>query len=791
MQFSYSRCKRPPPPRDTLTAVIAMPALSLLRVLGGRPGLALRRFSAAAAPPPPPSAFLVVGAGTAVGKTVLSAALARAAARAGVPLAYVKPVQSGHPPDDDAAFVAAAAAPAPAGSSVLLHALGPPASPDLAARLAGAAPLADDALLAHVRAELAAAAERGAHALVEGAGGVLSPFPAGTPQADVLRALALPAVLVGDPALGGVSNTLAAREALLVRGFQVPAVVFFEADTPLRENAATVRRVVDAEADPTTAVFSAPRLPEDPAVPLGDYFAGDDSNSFFASLLNHLLAWDARRVSELAEMQRTAPSMFWYPFTQHASLAGADAPAVTAIDSAHGDTFTVLDTASGTLQPMEDSIGSWWTTGVGHGHSGTARAVGGAAGRYGHVMFPEAAHRPAWLLARKLLDGPGRGWAARAFFSDNGSTAVEVSLKMAFRKRAHDFPDRAAARPMRAVTLHGCYHGDTLGAMDCAPASDFNLKQTPWYQDRGLAFHAPTLALVDGVWTRCPAEDAGGLQVAADGAEIFTCRDEAFDVSRDGSQYRAEIAAVIDGALDAGDFDLGALLMEPVLQGAGGMRLIDPAFQRALVGVCRERGIPIVYDEVFSGLWRLGHETAADLLGTQPDIASYAKLLTGGVVPMSVTLASQGVFDAFLGDSKLDALLHGHSYTAHPIGCAAALEALETYPRAALFDSKTRQFGDFWDEGVARELSSLPNVSSVTVIGTVLAVELLPSGGLGYSATAGVSVANALKARGVFSRPLGNVVYVMCSPVTTREACSRISSVLSHVLEGHYQEEVV
>lgn len=769
-----------------------MPALSLSRLLGARPCRALRRLSAAAPQqPPPPSAFLVVGAGTSVGKTVLSAALARAAARAGAPLAYVKPVQSGYPPDDDAAFVAAAAAPAPAGSAVLLHALGPPASPDLAARLEGVAPVADDALLARVRVELADAAARGAHALVEGAGGVLSPFPAGTPQADVLRALALPAVLVGDPALGGVSNTLAAREALLVRGFLVPAVVFFEADTPLRENAATARRVVDAEADPATAVFSAPRLPEDPAEPLASYFSADDSDAFFASLLNHLLAWDRRRMAELADMQRTAPTMFWYPFTQHASLSSANAPAVTAIDSAHGDTFTVLDAASGTLQPMEDSISSWWTTGVGHGHAGTARAVGAAAGRYGHVMFPEAAHRPAWLLARKLLDGPGRDWAARVFFSDNGSTAVEVSLKMAFRKRAHDFPDRAAGRPMRTVTLHGCYHGDTLGAMDCAPASDFNLKQTPWYEDRGLAFHAPTLALVDGIWTIVPAEDAVGVQGAKEGNESFASRDDAFDPSRDGSQYRVDIAAVIDAALEAGDSDLGALLIEPVLQGAGGMRLIDPAFQRALVSVCRERGIPIVYDEVFSGLWRLGRETAADLLGVTPDIASYAKLLTGGVVPMSVTLASQGVFDSFLGDSKLDALLHGHSYTAHPIGCAAALEALETYPRAALFDAKGRRFEEFWDEGLAREMSSLANVSSVTVIGTVLAVELRASGDQGYSATAGVSVANALKAQGVFSRPLGNVVYVMCSPVTKREACSRVSSVLHDVLEAQICEEAV
>ncbi|CAI7863164.1 unnamed protein product, partial [Closterium sp. NIES-53] len=114
-----------------------------------------------------------------------------------------------------------------------------------------------------------------------------------------------------------------------------------------------------------------------------------------------------------------------------------------------------------------------------------------------------------------------------------------------------------------------------------------------------------------------------------------------------------------------------------VLHGAGGMVMIDPLFQRSLVSFCRAHAIPVIFDEVFAGCWRLGHQSAAELLGCSPDIACYAKLLTGGMIPLAVTLASSSVFDAFYGSSKLDALLHGHSYTAHPAGCAAACVSLK------------------------------------------------------------------------------------------------------------------
>lgn len=133
--------------------------------------------------------------------------------------------------------------------------------------------------------------------------------------------------------------------------------------------------------------------------------------------------------------------------------------------------------------------------------------------------------------------------------------------------------------------------------------------------------------------------------------------------------YRSAIAAALDGHAASGRGRIAACLMEPIMQGAGGMNFVDPLFQKLLAAECRGRGVPVIADEVFAGLWRLGHPSACGALGIEPDVACYAKLLTAGMVPLSATLASEAVFKAFEGDTKAEALLHGHSYTAHPTGC--------------------------------------------------------------------------------------------------------------------------
>ncbi|KAK4404550.1 Bifunctional dethiobiotin synthetase/7,8-diamino-pelargonic acid aminotransferase, mitochondrial [Sesamum angolense] len=203
-----------------------------------------------------------------------------------------------------------------------------------------------------------------------------------------------------------------------------------------------------------------------------------------------------------------------------------------------------------------------------------------------------------------------------------------------------------------------------------------------------------------------------------------------------------------------------------LIQGAGGMQMIDPLYQRILVRECKYRKIPVIFDEVFTGFWRLGRESAAEMLYCQPDIACFAKLMTGGIIPLAVTLASDAVFEAFTGDSKLKALLHGHSYSAHAMGCARLLTLVS-------------------------QISLLPAVHRVVALGTLCAIELLAEGSnAGYASMYASSLLKNLREDGIYMRPLGNVIYMMCGPCTSPDICrSLLEKVYDRIQEFGLQKD--
>ncbi|KAF6000937.1 hypothetical protein F1559_003169 [Cyanidiococcus yangmingshanensis] len=232
---------------------------------------------------------------------------------------------------------------------------------------------------------------------------------------------------------------------------------------------------------------------------------------------------------------------------------------------------------------------------------------------------------------------------------------------------------------------------------------------------------------------------------------------------------------------------LGLWFWNQFSRGQAGMCLIDPAYQQALVDACRQRGIPIVFDEVFTGFWRLGALSGAQILQREPDIAAYGKLLTGGALPMAATLSSEEVFRAFLGQGRSDALLHGHSYTAYPAGCAAANAALALYE--SLSATNTRVFDHILIDSV-RQLSTKPGIGGVTAIGSVLAVHLAPL------STTEMAAPSALASRlsqviqfvrhrhQIYLRPLGTTVYALTAPARTPpERAASIVRALADALE--------
>lgn len=437
-----------------------------------------------------------------------------------------------------------------------------------------------------------------------------------------------------------------------------------------------------------------------------------------------------------------------------------------------------------------------------------ARDMGYTAARFGHVMFPENVYEPALECAELLLEGVGKGWASRAYFSDNGSTAIEIALKMAFRKflvdnkLLMDLPRDNTVESsieLKVVALRGSYHGDTLGAMDAqAPSPYTGFHQQPWYTGRGIFLDPPMVSMCDGVWKITVPGKMHAEDVILEDMS-FNSRDEVFNKSRDDSSlasiYSSYISLELLQSSGSRKFShAGALIIEPVIQGAGGMLMVDPLFQRILVKECRNRKIPVIFDEVFTGFWRLGVESAAELLLCQPDIACFAKLMTGGMIPLAATLATNAVFESFVGDSKLKALLHGHSYSAHALGCAAACNSIKWFK-----DSQTNPnlipeqnlLRELWDTQLVQKISFHPAVQRTISLGTLFAVELaVEEYDAGYASLCATSLLLKLREDGIYMRPLGNVIYMMCGPCTSPEVCLRMLETLYTRLDEFKHEKI-
>lgn len=691
-----------------------------------------------------------------------------------------------------------AAAEEGAGSSELLcktlYAWEEAVSPHLAAEREGLA-VKDSVVLKTLGGCFEEVAARGAGkersevlCVVETAGGVASPGPSGTLQCDLYRPFRIPAVLVGDGRLGGISGTISAYESLKFRGYDVVAIVF-EDHGLLNEGPlmSYMRNKVP--------VLVLPSIPKDPSNDLLEWF--ESSHCIFSNLKEILLSAYFERIKKLHDMPREARDIIWWPFTQHKLVPDGG---VTVIDSRCGENFSVFKVQkTEVIAPLFDACASWWTQGPDATlQTELAREMGYAAARFGHVMFPENVHEPALNCAELLLQGVGKGWASRAYFSDNGSTAIEIALKMAFRKFSvdhglivdcHEDAPNERSTELMVLALQRSYHGDTLGAMEAqAPSSYTGFLQQPWYTGRGLFLDPPSVFMHNKTWNVSIPE--GYCWESLKGESItFASHDGIFHKSRDKSElatvYSSYISKVLSGF--RGTSRVGALIMEPVIQGAGGMHMIDPLFQRVLVHECRSRKIPVIFDEVFTGFWRLGVETTAELIHCVPDIACFGKLMTGGIIPLSVTLATNAVFDSFMGDSKLKALLHGHSYSAHAMGCAAAVKSIQWFKDPCSnpnITSDGRLLRELWDDALVHRISSHPTVQRVVALGTLFALELKAEGdNAGYGSLYARPLLQKLREDGVYMRPLGNVIYLLCGPLTSPEICNELLVKLYRRLE--------
>jgi adenosylmethionine---8-amino-7-oxononanoate aminotransferase len=395
----------------------------------------------------------------------------------------------------------------------------------------------------------------------------------------------------------------------------------------------------------------------------------------------------------------------WHPFTQQQGWAEEDAPIIE-----RAERCELIDVHG---RHYIDGVSSLWCNVHGHRHPAIDIAVRDQMDRVSHTTMLGLSHRPAIELARRLVEIAPDG-LSRVFYSDSGSTAAEIALKMAFQY----WQQRGGtdARRTRFISLREAYHGDTIGSVS---VGGINL------------FHGAYGPLLFGALHAEPGDAA--------------------DMERLLSEHAGEVAAVI---------------VEPLVQGAAGMLVHPEGYLRDVRALCDEHGAFLICDEVATGFGRTGRMFACEHEGVSPDFMCVAKGITGGYLPLAATLTTERVYEGFLGrHEEYRTFFHGHTYTGNPLACAAALATLRLFEQERtleLLQEKIAVLGSLLEP-----MASMPGVAQVRRRGFMVGIEL---GGFPVEARAGHQVTLAARRRGAIVRPLGDVVVLMPPlAITARE----------------------
>jgi adenosylmethionine-8-amino-7-oxononanoate aminotransferase len=432
-------------------------------------------------------------------------------------------------------------------------------------------------------------------------------------------------------------------------------------------------------------------------------------------------------VSWTSELVARDLASVWHPFTQH-SLWAADEPLV--VDRAAG--VYLYDTDG---RRYLDGVSSLWVTVHGHGEPAINAAVRAQLERLDHSTFLGLTHEPGIRVAEELLRVAPAG-LAKVFFAGDGSSAAEAAIKIAYQAASQ----RGEDRPLYVHVAEG-YHGDTLGAVSLGGVELFHATYGP--------------LLIETRMVSSPGVLRPGQTRADRAAEVL-------------DELRALLA--VDGSR------VCAVVVEPMVQAAGGMLTHDPSFLVGLRGLCDASGAALLVDEVATGIGATGRWFALEHAGVQPDLMVVGKRLTGGVLPLSAVLARESIFESFLGGADSGrTFFHGHTYTANPLACAAALANLElmhergTVARAAAVGERLGS--------ALGSIERYDGVAEVRRVGTMTGVEVRSVG-----ERTGFEVCRAARRRGVIVRPLGDVVVVMPPLGISDDELDELTSVLDEAI---------
>jgi adenosylmethionine-8-amino-7-oxononanoate aminotransferase len=413
--------------------------------------------------------------------------------------------------------------------------------------------------------------------------------------------------------------------------------------------------------------------------------------------------------------------VLWHPYTQ---MKTAPDPLVVARGEG-----VYLYTEDG--RRVLDAISSWWVNIHGHSHPVLNRALAEQAARLEHVMFAGFTHEPAVELAERLTAVLPAG-LTRVFYSDNGSTAVEVALKMALQY----WQNRGEPARTRFIGMRHAYHGDTVGAMSVGDDSVFT--------EAFGALMFPIDRAEPPYCYRCPL----GLERASCGIDCL------------GS---------LEAALKARGGEVAAVVVEPMLQAAGGMITWPAEYLSGARALCDRYGTLLIADEVLTGFGRTGRMFACEHAAIAPDIICLSKAITGGYLPLGATVATEPIYESFLSEDRHKTFFHGHSFTGNPLACAVGCASLTLFQTDNVL-ARVRRLEAQLRAGL-EPLAALPAVGDVRVIGGIGILELVSDKATraagGYLDDLGPRIAAAFLERGALVRPLGNIVYLMPPYVIT------------------------
>ncbi len=432
-----------------------------------------------------------------------------------------------------------------------------------------------------------------------------------------------------------------------------------------------------------------------------------------------------------AEILRLDGKHIWHPCTQQ-----KDHEHLPPIPIVRGEGVHLIDIDG---NRYIDGVSSWWVNLFGHNHPRLNKALIEQSGRIAHHIFAGFTHEPAVELARRLcaLAPPGLD---KVFFADNGSAAVEVALKMSFQF----WQQTGRTKKCRFVSLTDAYHGETLGALSVGGC------------DLYREIYRPILL--------------EGFQVQ--GPDCFRCP---YGLNRESCQ--AECFEHLERQVTAEHQQIAAVIVEPLIQGAAGMRVYSPVYLKKLRELCDACDVHYIADEIAVGFGRTGRMFANEHAGVSPDFLCLSKGITGGYLPLSVTLTTDAVYEAFYDDYPAQkAFLHSHSYTGNPLACALAVEVLKIFEEENVLGSLEPQMQILQQQ--ASRFEALDHVGEFRRCGMVAAVEMVQnkksSSGYPWQQRRGLEVYRLALGKGALLRPLGNVIYFMPPLTISAEELERL-----------------